>query len=146
MADQGIEILSIQDSDLELGTQKYFQFCVCSPNWDSLMPHFNRKLSESWASLVAQTVKNPPAMRETWVWSWVEKIPWRTAWQSTPVFLPEESHGQRSLVGYSPWCCKESDTTEPQSALFIWLLLVLAVGHGIFVASWGIFHWDVQTL
>ena len=33
---------------------------------------------------------------------WVEKIPWRRAWQHTPVFLPGESHGQRSLVGYSP--------------------------------------------
>ena len=33
---------------------------------------------------------------------WVEKIPWRRAWQPTPVFLPRESHGQRSLVGYSP--------------------------------------------
>ena len=33
---------------------------------------------------------------------WVRKIPWRTAWQPTPVFLPEESHGQRSLEGYSP--------------------------------------------
>ena len=43
---------------------------------------------------------------------WVGKIPWRRAWQPTPVFLPGESHGQRSLVGYSPWGCKESDTTE----------------------------------
>ena len=34
---------------------------------------------------------------------WVRKIPWRRAWQPIPVFLPEESHGQRSLVGYSPW-------------------------------------------
>ena len=33
---------------------------------------------------------------------WVGKIPWRRAWQFTPVFLPGESHGQRSLVGYSP--------------------------------------------
>ena len=33
---------------------------------------------------------------------WVGKIPWRRAWQPTPVFLPGESHGQRSLVGYSP--------------------------------------------
>ena len=40
------------------------------------------------------------------------KIAWRRAWQPTPVFLPEESHGQRSLVGYSPWTHKESDTTE----------------------------------
>ena len=34
------------------------------------------------------------------------------AWQPTPVFLPEESHRQRSLAGYSPWSCKESDKTE----------------------------------
>ena len=44
--------------------------------------------------------------------SWVGKIPWRSAWQPTPVFLPGESHGLRSLVGYSPWGLKESDTTE----------------------------------
>ena len=43
---------------------------------------------------------------------WVGKIPWRRAWQPTPVFLPGESHGQRSLVGYSPQGCKKSDTTE----------------------------------
>ena len=38
--------------------------------------------------------------------SWVGKIPWRRKWQATPVFLPGKSHGQRSLVGYSPWGCK----------------------------------------
>ena len=38
-------------------------------------------------------------------------LPWRRAWQPTPVFLPGEFHGQRSLVGYSPWGCKELDTT-----------------------------------
>ena len=43
---------------------------------------------------------------------WVRKIPWIRAWQPTPVFLPGESHGQRSLACYSPWGCKESDTTE----------------------------------
>ena len=47
--------------------------------------------------------------------SCVEKIPWRRAWQPTPVFLPGESHGQRSQAGYSPWGCKESDTTKEQS-------------------------------
>ena len=51
-------------------------------------------------------------MREIWVRSWVRKIPWRRKWQPTPVFLPGESHGWRSLVGYSPWGRKESDTTE----------------------------------
>ena len=43
---------------------------------------------------------------------YVGKIPWRRAWQPTPVFLSGESHGQRSLVGYSPWGPKESDMTE----------------------------------
>ena len=43
---------------------------------------------------------------------WVGKIPWRRAWQPTPVFLPGESHGQRSLAGCSPWGRTESDTTE----------------------------------
>ena len=42
---------------------------------------------------------------------WVEKIPWRRKWQSAPVFLPGEFHGQRSLVGYSPQGRKESDET-----------------------------------
>ena len=63
-------------------------------------------------SLVAQMVKHPPAMQETQVQSLVGKIPWRRKWQPTPVFLPGKSHGW-SLVGYSPWGSKESDTIEP---------------------------------
>ena len=43
---------------------------------------------------------------------WIGKIPWRRKWQPTPVFLPGESHGQRSLAGYSPWGCKESDMSK----------------------------------
>ena len=43
---------------------------------------------------------------------WVEKIPWRRQWHPTPVLLPGKSHGWRSLVGYTPCGCKESDTTE----------------------------------
>ena len=43
---------------------------------------------------------------------WVGKIPWRRESPPTPVSLPGESHGQRSLVGYSLWDLKESDTTE----------------------------------
>ena len=43
---------------------------------------------------------------------WVGKIPWRRKWERTPVFLPGKSHGQRSLVDYSPWDRKELDTTE----------------------------------
>ena len=45
---------------------------------------------------------NPPVM----------KIPWRSEWLPTPVFLPGEFYGQRSLVGYRPWVHKELDTTE----------------------------------
>ena len=44
---------------------------------------------------------------------WVGKIPWRRAWQPTPIFfIKKESHGQRRLVGYSPWVHKESVMTE----------------------------------
>ena len=67
------------------------------------------------AFLVAQTARNSPAVRETWIQSWVGKILWRRAWQPTPVFLLGESHGQRSLAGYSPWGHKESDMTEQLS-------------------------------
>ena len=63
---------------------------------------------------MAPVVKNPPAragdIREE-VPS-LRKIPWRKAWQPTPVFLPEESHGHRSLTGYSPSSHKELDMTE----------------------------------
>ena len=46
---------------------------------------------------------------------WRGKIPWSRKWHPTPIFLPEKFHGQRSLVGYSPWGRKESDVTERQS-------------------------------
>ena len=55
-------------------------------------------------SQVAQWVKNLPAMQETQrcrFSPWAGKIPWRRAWQSIPVYLPGESHGQRNLAGYS---------------------------------------------
>ena len=48
------------------------------------------------------TVKNPPITEETQFNPWDRKKPWRREWFLTPVFLPGESHGQRSLVGYSP--------------------------------------------
>ena len=67
-------------------------------------------LKSLWASLVAQVVKNMAATWETWVWSLGQEDLWRREWQPTLVFLPGESHGQRSPVGYSPWGLK--DTTE----------------------------------
>ncbi|XDA74027.1 hypothetical protein R6Z07F_004246 [Ovis aries] len=54
--------------------------------------------------------------------SWVRKNPWKRKWQPTPVFL-RKPHGQRSLVGYSPWGHKELDTTE-QLNTQNWLLEV----------------------
>ena len=57
-------------------------------------------------------VKNPPAMQETQVWSLGGEDPLRREWQPVPAFLPGESHGQWSLVGYSPWGCRESDMTQ----------------------------------
>jgi len=50
--------------------------------------------------------------RRPWFDPWVRKIPWRKEWQLTPVFLPGEFHGQRSLAGYSPRDHKESETTK----------------------------------
>ena len=69
-----------------------------------------------WVSLVAQTVKNMPAMQETWVRSLGWKDPLEEGIATPLVFLPGEFHGQRSLAGYRLWGHKESDTTE-------WLLL-----------------------
>ena len=65
------------------------------------------------ASLVAQTVQRLLTIQETWVWSLGrEDSPGEGKWQLTPVFMPGKSHGPGSLVGYSPWGCKELDLTE----------------------------------
>ena len=70
----------------------------------------------------AQMVKNPPAMQEMWFWftggeDLLEKgMATPLYLHSTPVYLPGEFHGQRSLVGYSPWGHKTLDTAE-------WLIL-----------------------
>ena len=70
--------------------------------------------SKSRITSVAQMVKHLPAMRETRVRFLGGEDPLKKemATQPTPAFLPGKSHGQRSMVGYSPWGCKESDTTE----------------------------------
>ena len=64
---------------------------------------------------MALVVKNPCQFRRRKrhrFGPWVGKMPWRRQWLLTPVFLPGESYGQRSMVGHSPWSHKESDTTE----------------------------------
>ena len=62
---------------------------------------------------------------------WVEKISWRRKWQPTAVFLSGKSHGQRSLVGYSLWGHKESDTatTPPTTKKHFFFLLVSLLIH-----------------
>ena len=85
----------------------------------SIIPQSKKKKKSSkcyrsvGSSLVAQKLKNLCAVSETPVWSLVEKIPCLP----TPIFLPGEFHGQRSLMGYSPWEHKELDTTEQE----LWL-------------------------
>ena len=66
---------------------------------------------------MAQLVKNPPSMRETWVQSLVEKMPWRRERLPTPVFWPGEFHGL-----YSPWGHKESDMTEQLQFQFLFTM------------------------
>ena len=61
-------------------------------------------------------VKNPPANAgDKGLIPGSGKFPWRRKWQPIPVFLPGKSHGQRTLVGYSPWTHKESNMTEQLS-------------------------------
>ena len=73
-----------------------------------------------WAFLIAQSVKNLSQYRRSGFNSCIRKIPWRRQWQPTPVFLPGESHGQRSMVGYSPW--GSNSWTWLNDFLFTWLV------------------------
>ena len=65
-----------------------------------------------WASLVAQIVNNLPAMQKIWIQSLGWDNPLEKGMVTPPVFLTGEFHGQMRLAGYSPWGCKELDTTE----------------------------------
>ena len=65
-----------------------------------------------WASLMAQMVKNHLQCRISGFDPWVRKIPWRKAWQPTPVLFPGKSHRQRSPLGSGLQGCKELDATE----------------------------------
>ena len=125
---------------------------ICAKKFNKDSGQYKLLLQPHSTVLVAQLVKNPPAMQETWVQPWIGKIPWRRDRLPTPVFLGfpggsdgiesacnagdlgsipglrrspgeghgnprqcsclENPHGQRSLAGYSPWGCKESDTTK----------------------------------
>ena len=80
------------------------------------------------SSLVAQMLKNLPAMQETWV----GKLLWRREWQPTLVFLPREFHEQRSLAGHSPWDSKSQDTFTNQTTTAIRELMLDFVERQIF--------------
>ena len=98
-----------------VSTESFFRLRVAFGKIKSLLNFRNLMLSPQyhshnlggWASLIAQLVKNPPAMQETWVRSWVRKIPWRRKRLPAPVSWPREFHGL-----YSLWGCRESDTTK----------------------------------
>ena len=79
---------------------------------------------------------------------YVKYMIWRRKWQSTLVFLPGESHGQKSLAGYSLWGCKESDTTEELHYYYYsgYLLEPLVSQGGIFVASCVCINWDTELI
>ena len=70
-------------------------------------------------------VKNPLAMQETWFNPWVGEIPWRRDWQPTPVFLPGEFHGQRSLVA-TVHGIAESNATEQLTLTFQWPIVLFS--------------------
>ena len=73
--------------------------------------------------------KEPTCYSEDQIDPWVRKIPWRREWQPTPVFFPRESHGQKSLAGYSPWGYKNVNMTEQLTLL---LFLYHQIGKTMF--------------
>ena len=92
---------------------------TCNAGYPGSIPGSGRSPGEglplqySWAFLVTQMVKNPPAVWEPWVHPWDGKIPWRRAWQPTPVFLTGESPGTEEPGRlHSPWSGKKLDMTE----------------------------------
>ena len=92
---------------------------TCNVGDPGLIPGLGRSPGEgigyplqySWASLMAQMVKNLPACGRPGFNPWVREIPWRRAWQLTPVFLPGESPWTEE-PGYSPWGHKGLDMTD----------------------------------
>ena len=70
--------------------------------------------------MVTQTVKNWPAIGGRPGFDlWVGEIPWRRKWLPTPIFLPAESHGLRSLAGYCPWGCRELDAANTHTLIYL---------------------------
>ena len=99
------KIFKIIISNIKIGEKSYFQL-------HPMISGEVREVGDLRASLVAQMVRIRLSCRRLGFDPWVQKIPWRREWQLTPVFLPGEFHGQKSLAGYSLWGCKELHRTE----------------------------------
>ena len=113
-------------SELICFRTNWFDFLVVQGTLKSLLQHYSLKASILWCSAflppymtTGKTIALTRQCGRPGFEPWVGKIPWRRKWQPTPVLLPGKSHGQRSLVGYSLWGHKESDTTERLH--FTWL-------------------------
>ena len=78
-------------------------------------------------------VENLPTMQETWIQSLGWEDPQRKEWLPTPVFLPRDFQGQRSLVGYSPWGHKELNTTVQLTCSLFSLLKYLTSNRKFFL-------------
>ena len=120
-----------------LGTNDH-SFTVLSSEWGGRKGMKNRQFIDDWFVLYITSycfIHGLPwwlrqqriclQCRRYKIDPWVRKIRWKTEWLSTPVFLPRESHGQRSLVDYSPWGHKELGMTE-------WLTLNTCIVSGCF--------------
>ena len=112
MRETWVQSLGWEDA-LEKGKATHSSILARRNPWTISESHSSSKFeSHFWTSLVAQMVKHLSTMWKTGVWSLNWEDPLEKEMASTPGLLPGKSHGQRSLVGYSPWGRKESDTTE----------------------------------
>ena len=117
-----------------------------TPDWDQTLHSWPGHL-DLLPTLISKglpwllSVKNLPTLQETqemWVQSLGREDPQRRKWQLTPVFLPGKSHGKRNMAGYSPWGCKESDTTEQLSISSFpkWHELMMPLSYGSQRVQW----------
>ena len=92
-------------------SEKHLDFLQTISTFRNVTYEEIRQLPFTLTPVIWQVVKNPPASPRNWRRSgfnlWVRKVPWRRKWQPTPVSLPGEFHGHRSLEGYSPCGHKE---------------------------------------
>ena len=117
------------------------QWCFSIIFIKALSP-YKASLSLLRVSQVALILKNPPAnvgdIRDTGSIPGLGRFPSRKARQHTPVFLPGEFHGHRSLMGYSPWGRKELDTTEPLTFTLSSLSYFLGALYDVYHHIWCI--------